>query len=179
MANKHKTIFLDRDGTLNVDVGYLARVEDLEIFPSTRRALELLKGKGYKLAVVTNQSGIGRRFYDERTLGLIHDELQTQVGGLIDGFYFCPHLPDDGCECRKPKLKMIFDADREIGVDLANSWMIGDKLIDMELGFAANLRTAMVRTGYGASDMRSIEREPDIIAENILDVAERILRLES
>jgi D-glycero-D-manno-heptose 1,7-bisphosphate phosphatase len=176
---KHKTIFLDRDGTLNVDVGYLSRVEDLELFPFTREALELLKAAGFKLAVVTNQSGIGRGFYDEETLDAIHAELQRQVGGIIDAFYFCPHLPDVGCECRKPKLKMIEDADRELGVDFPKSWMIGDKVLDIELGFAANVRTAMVGTGYGSWHEAKLVKKPTIAAENVLSAAELIIGSET
>ena len=176
---KHKTVFLDRDGTLNRDVDYLSRVDDLEVFPFTGEALEILKNSGFKLVVVTNQSGIGRGFYNAKTLGDIHDELQSRVAGMIDAFYFCPHLPDAGCECRKPKLKMIKDADGDLGVDFATSWMIGDKLLDMELGIAANVRTALVRTGYGSSHEAILTRRPEIIAENILDAAMRIVELSS
>jgi D-glycero-D-manno-heptose 1,7-bisphosphate phosphatase len=176
---KHKTIFLDRDGTLNVDVDYLSRVDDLEVFPFAGEALEILKTAGHKLVVVTNQSGIGRGYYDEATLALIHDELQRQVGHTIDGFYFCPHVPDAGCECRKPKLKMIADAGRDLDVDFDSSWMIGDKDIDVELGFAANLKTVLVRTGYGRRHESRLVREPDIIAENLLEAAKRIVEFNS
>ena len=178
-SEKHKTIFLDRDGTLNVDVDYLSRIEDLEVFQFTREALEILKSAGFKLVVVTNQSGIARGLYDAKVLGEIHDELQARVSGSIDAFYFCPHLPNAGCECRKPQLKMIKDADRDICVDFDNSWMIGDKVLDMELGVAANVRTALVRTGYGSSHEARLTMKPEIIAENILDAAKRILELTS
>ena len=173
--NRHKTIFLDRDGTLNVDVDYLSRIEDLELFPFTREALEILKKAGYNLVVVTNQSGIGRGFYDAQTLRLIHDELQRKVGGVIDAFYFCPHLPNAGCECRKPKLKMINDAVRDLGVGFDRSWMIGDKDLDIELGIAANVKTALVRTGYGAWHEGALNGRPDMVVDNVLEAAKAIV----
>jgi D-glycero-D-manno-heptose 1,7-bisphosphate phosphatase len=171
----HKTIFLDRDGTLNEDVDFLSRVEDLRLFPFTQQALAILKTAGYQLVVVTNQSGIGRGFYDEEALRSIHDEMQRQLGNMIDNFYFCPHMPDAGCECRKPKLEMIRNAERDLGVDFANSWMIGDKNIDIEFGMAASMKTALVRTGYGRSHEQFLELAPEIVADDLLEVAKLIV----
>ena len=172
---KRKTIFLDRDGTLNKDVDYLSRIEDLQIYPFARPALELLKDEGYLLIVVTNQSGIGRGFYNAAELDLIHHEMQQQLGNTIDAFYHCPHLPDDGCACRKPGLGMIVQAKQDFEIDLSRSWLIGDKALDMETGFAAGMKTAMVRTGYGADHANRLERKADIIAENVFEAAKEIV----
>ena len=163
-----KAVFLDRDGTLIEEVDFLSRVEDLRVFPYTKRALELLKASGFQLFVITNQSGIARGYYSEGAMHSIHEQMQVELGGLIDAFYFCPHLPDAGCECRKPKLKMIDDARSSFGVDLPNSWLIGDKLLDVETARAAGMSAAMVRTGYGKSHEALLEFEPELIVDDLL-----------
>jgi histidinol-phosphate phosphatase family protein len=173
--SKNKSIFLDRDGTLNEDVDFISRVEDLHVFPFAKQALEILKAAGFKLVVVTNQSGIGRGYYDETMLDVIHDEMQRQVGHVIDGFYFCPHLPDAGCECRKPKLEMIRNAERDLRIDVANSWFIGDKDIDIETGRTAAMKTALVRTGYGRMHEGLISIEPEIVADDLFEAAKLII----
>ena len=172
-------IFLDRDGTLVEEVNYLHQPEDMRLFPNTGTALQRLKNAGYLLVVVTNQSGIGRGIYGEDDMHRVHEALQEQVGGLIDGFYHCPHLPCDGCECRKPGLKMIRDAVRDLEIDLDGSWMVGDKKIDVETGRAASLQTALVLTGYGRSHRDSLEGPPDVTADDLGDAAAEILRLTS
>jgi D-glycero-D-manno-heptose 1,7-bisphosphate phosphatase len=172
---KQKTIFLDRDGTLNEDVDFLSRVEELHVFPFTLPALRLLKDAGFQLVVITNQSGIGRGLYDEAALLEIHKEMQRQVEGLIDGFYFCPHLPDAGCDCRKPKLKMIRDAERDLPIDISRSWLIGDKDLDVLTGEAASMRTALVRTGYGKLFEGKFKRRATITADNVFEAAKMIV----
>ena len=174
--SKQKTIFLDRDGTLNEDVDYLSRIEDLNVLPFTLPALKILKSGGYLLLVLTNQSGIGRGLYDERTLNSIHDEMQNRLGHIIDAFYHCPHLPNEGCSCRKPGLGMIEQANKDFDIDFENSWMIGDKALDIETGFAAGLMTALVRTGYGLYHESRLNRKPEFIAENVLEAAEKIVK---
>src|SRR5438045_1342624 len=119
-------IFLDRDGTIVEEVNYLHKPEETVLFPSTGGALRSLHRAGYALVVVTNQSGIGRGIYTTADMDRVHDVIQGQLGGLIDGFYHCPHLPCDDCECRKPGLKMIRDAERDLDLELSRSWFIGD-----------------------------------------------------
>lgn len=167
--------FIDRDGTLVEEVNFLSRVEDLRIFPFTAEALRLLKSSGFRVIVVTNQSGIGRNIYDEASMHSIHQEMQRQLGNLIDGFYFCPHLPCDGCACRKPNLGMIEKACGDFELDLSRSWMIGDKRIDAETGYNAGIQTAMVRTGYGEVHVNEIERKPEIVADDLLQAVTQIL----
>lgn len=167
--------FIDRDGTLIEEVNFLSNVDDLKLFDYTFEALELLKGRGFLIIVITNQSGIGRNIYGEAAMHSIHHELQHQLSDSINAFYFCPHLPDEGCECRKPSLGMIEAACADFTIDLENSWMIGDKKIDVETGFNAGIKTVLVKTGYGWEHAKTLERQPDIIADNLLDAVKQLL----
>jgi D-glycero-D-manno-heptose 1,7-bisphosphate phosphatase len=164
---KRPAIFLDRDGTLVEEVNFLSRVEDLRLFPFSESAVRQLKDAGYLIVVVTNQSGIGRGIYSEADMHAIHEAIQKELNGAIDAFYFCPHLPGSGCECRKPKTGMITAALRDLDIATAGSWMIGDKKIDVETGIAANLRTALVLTGYGAQHRGLLKVEPDLICDDM------------
>lgn len=172
---KRKAVFLDRDGTLIEEVNYLHRVKDLRFFSYTNEAVELLKQNGFLVIVVTNQSGIGRKIFGEAAMREIHFEIQKFLENKIDAFYFCPHLPTAGCFCRKPNLGMIESAIKDFEIDLENSWMIGDKTIDVETGFNAGIKAALVLTGYGQIAVESLERKPDIIAENLLEVVRCVL----
>ena len=172
---KQKAVFLDRDGTLVEEVNYLSRVADLRVFPFSADAVKLLKVNGFLVIVVTNQSGIGRDVYDETSMHAIHDQIQVELAGAIDGFYFCPHLPCDGCRCRKPNLGMIEDACARFEIDLENSWMIGDKMIDVETGHNAGIRNALVLTGYGRQHVKSLEYVPDLIAEDLIHAVKAII----
>lgn len=172
---KKPAVFLDRDGTLIEEVNFLSRVEDLRLFPYTAESVRLLKENGFLVIVVTNQSGIGRGVYDEAAMHAIHDQIQVDLAGAIDGFYFCPHLPCDGCDCRKPGLGMINAALADFEIDMSRSWMIGDKKIDVETGEQANIRTAFVLTGYGQQHKASLQEIPDVIANNLRDAARAIV----
>jgi len=172
---KRPAIFLDRDGTLIEEVNYLHRVEDLRLFPTTNDALAGLKTAGYLLIVVTNQSGIGREVYTEDDMHAIHEAMQEQLGGVIDAFYFCPHLPCDGCKCRKPEVGMIESAMADLEIDLENSWMVGDKNIDVLVGQAARLKTALVLTGYGRAHRETLQIQPEIVAADLAVVAREIV----
>ena len=172
---KQKTIFIDRDGTLIEEVNFLHRVEDLRYFSFTDEAVKLLKEHGFLVIVVTNQSGIGRGIYTENDMHTVHEQIQTDLTEKLDAFYFCPHLPDEGCACRKPNLGMIEQAMNDFAIDLENSWMIGDKVLDAETGFNAGIKTALVLTGYGSKDVEKLTRKPDLIAENLLEAVKQIL----
>ncbi len=170
-----KAAFIDRDGTLIEEVNFLSRVEDLKIFDYTLEALDLLRASGFGIFVVTNQSGIGRKLYDEAAMHSIHEAMSERLENRIDAFYFCPHLPDAGCECRKPNLGMIEAAQSEFEFDLAGSWMIGDKGLDVETGVNAGISTAMVMTGYGTKHLIGLDVQPDIVADNLLEAVRRIV----
>ena len=137
------TIFLDRDGTLNEEVHYLHRTEDLRFLPTVIEALRLWNQAGFRVVVVTNQAGVARGYYSEEDVRKLHD-------------YYCPHHPEYGvgcykkqCRCRKPDTGMFEQAERDEAVDKNHSYMIGDKWIDIESGFRFGLTTALVGTGYG------------------------------
>jgi D-glycero-D-manno-heptose 1,7-bisphosphate phosphatase len=170
-----KCIFIDRDGTLIEEVNFLHRVEDLRFFDYTDESVKLLKKHGFLVVIATNQSGIGRGIYTENQMREVHDAIQNQLTEKIDAFYFCPHLPDEGCVCRKPNLGMIEQARKDFAIDLNESWMIGDKVLDVELGHNAKIKTALVKTGYGKKDAEKLQKQPDIIAETLIDVVRFII----
>lgn len=168
-------IFLDRDGTLVEEVNYLSRVEDLRLFPASSTAIRELKEAGFLVIVVTNQSGIGRGIFDEQAMHNVHNQIQVELNGAIDAFYFCPHLPCDGCVCRKPGLGMIRSAQADFEIDVSRSWIVGDKKIDVETGQAAGVRTALVLTGYGSRHRDTLRLAPDLICDHLGVAAEKIL----
>jgi len=171
-TKSRKAAFIDRDGTLVEEVNFLSRLEDLRLFSYTAEAVRLLRDDGFLIVVVTNQSGIGRRIFEESAMRAIHEKIQSDL--TLDAFYFCPHLPTDGCRCRKPNLGMIEQASKDFAIDLENSWMIGDKTIDVETGFNAGVKTALVLTGYGQKAEKELKRKPDVIAENLLEAVKMI-----
>ena len=172
-------VFVDRDGTLIEDLDYLADPAKMRVFDFSREALDLLRDHGYLIIVVTNQSGVARGLLTEFDVRSVHAALSESMPGLIDGYYFCPHGPNDGCKCRKPALGMIEDALNDQAIDIVNSWMIGDKKIDIETGFNAGMSTALVMTGYGERQVRELDRLPDIVADNVLAAAKEIVARES
>lgn len=129
-----KAVFLDRDGTINRDVPYCSRPEDLELLPTVAEGIKLLNEHGFKVVVVTNQSGIARGYFTEETLSQIHQKMLAdlaQYGAFIDAIYYCPHHPDEHCQCRKPNTAGFEQVARELDIDLKASFVIGDKLRDM------------------------------------------------
>lgn len=171
---KRPAVFLDRDGTLIDEVNYLSRVEDLRMFPYAPEAIKLLKSHGFQIIVITNQSGIGRGVFDRQAMHAIHEKIQEDLAGSIDAFYFCPHMPDDACLCRKPNIGMIEAASRDREIDLNGSWMIGDKKIDVETGKNAGISTVLVLTGYGMKHKALLKDEPDLVAADLLAAARHI-----
>jgi D-glycero-D-manno-heptose 1,7-bisphosphate phosphatase len=146
---KSPAVFIDRDGTIMHDADYCSDPAQVQIFRGVREALQRLKMKGFKLFIITNQSGIGRGFFSVDQYRAVEAEVLRQLGnGLIDATYFCPDVPDRPSKCRKPAPGMILDAARDHHVDLSSSFFIGDKEIDAECGHNAGVRTIRVRTGF-------------------------------
>jgi D-glycero-D-manno-heptose 1,7-bisphosphate phosphatase len=146
-------VFLDRDGTLMRDVDYCGDPREVEVFPQAAEALRRLKRNGYRLIVVTNQSGIGRGYFSEADYRAVEAEFLRQLGdGLIDASYFCADLPTTNSIRRKPGPGMIFEAQRDHRLNLRWSFLVGDKASDIGCGRNAGVRTILVRTGYGASE---------------------------
>lgn len=163
-------VFLDRDGTLMRDVEYCSDPARVEIFPGVPAALRKLKAAGFKLIVITNQSGIGRGYFGEEDYRAVEAEVQRQLP-MLDATYFCPHRPKDGCACRKPKPEMILHAQREHQLDLNRSYLIGDKELDAECGRKAGVRTILVRTGLEPPNEESSVADLAAAAEIILNRA--------
>ncbi len=175
---KQKAVFLDRDGTICEEVNYLSRPEDLKLFPFSAEAVRLLNESDFLVILITNQSGIARGFFDEKTLQKIHSKLKKELAesnAKLDAIYFCPHNQADNCDCRKPKTGMIEQAKQDFSLDIENSWMIGDKVIDVETGFNAKLKTALVLTGYGQSEVEKLKKKPNLIEENLLQSAKMLI----
>lgn len=165
-------VFFDRDGTLMEDVDYCADPRDVRVFRGAAEALRRLKDGGFRLIVITNQSGIGRGYFNEEAYRAVDAELRRQLGDqLIDASYHCPHAPEERCGCRKPSPQMIRDAAREHEIDLTRSFFVGDKASDIESGCAAGVRTILVRTGYGAAQTCA----PDWTTDGLQSAVEIIL----
>jgi D-glycero-D-manno-heptose 1,7-bisphosphate phosphatase len=150
--NERRFVLIDRDGTINVEVNYLSDPDQLELYPGVGQAIRRLNKLGLGVAVVTNQSGVARGYFDLARLEEIHTRLYALLeaeGAAIDGIYICPHAPEDDCDCRKPLPGMVDQAVAEHHFDPARSFMIGDKTVDVDLGRAVGATTFLVRTGHG------------------------------
>jgi heptosyltransferase-2 len=177
------TIFLDRDGTLNEDPGYLKSASELKLLPGVAAALARLKAAGARLVVVTNQSGVGRGFFSLKDLEAVHARLEgllEQGDAALDAIYFCPHHPDDGCRCRKPATGMVDRAVTELQVDLRNAYVVGDHASDIQLAKAAGMKSVLVTSGTvdqpALTMLRAAGALPDMVAPSMADAAECILR---
>lgn len=172
-------VLLDRDGTIIVEKNYLSAVNDLELLPGAVEGLRILHDAGFGLIVVTNQSGIARGKLTLETLAGIHAELERRLaaGGVhIEAFYQCPHLPEDECDCRKPKPLLAERAAADFGFELSRAFVIGDKPCDIDLGKNAGARTILVRTGYGREyEARGVRA--DFVADDLVEAARWVRRM--
>lgn len=174
-------VFIDRDGTLNVDKNYLHRFEDWEWIPGAVEAIKAFNEAGFLVIVISNQAGVAQGMYSEADINLLHAHVDDELRRLdarIDAYYYCPHHPEFGeeraCDCRKPAPGMLLRAADDLAIDLSRSWMIGDKLIDVEAGHAANVATILVRTGYG--DNEAVLSGPgQVIVDNLLVACQYVL----
>ncbi len=179
-----RAVFLDRDGTINEEVGYLSDPRQVTLIPGAAEALARLRKAGFKLVVVTNQSGVARGYLGEDDLRKVNDELARLLAGhgvAIDAYYHCPHHPDftGECACRKPKPGMARKAARELGLDTARSYFVGDKTTDVELGINAGGKSVLVLTGFGKDERRLLDAKgirPDMISDGLPEAADWILR---
>jgi D-glycero-D-manno-heptose 1,7-bisphosphate phosphatase len=173
-------VLLDRDGTVVVDRGYLSDPDELELIRGAGPALARLREQGLGLVIVSNQSGIGRGFLDEADLERIHArlaELLAKDGTALDGIYWCPHLPTDRCACRKPETALVARAAAEHGFDPAESFVVGDKACDIELGRRVGATTILVRTGYGEEASADPSVDADHIVADLPEAADLIGQL--
>ncbi len=190
---KNTAIFLDRDGTINVEVGYLDSEDKLSILPEAYEAVRRINESGPKAIVVTNQAGVAKGLFSEDFVRRIHEEISTRLsqrGASIDGFYYCPHHPTEGrepyrrvCACRKPEPGLLLQAARDFDIDLARSYMIGDRYRDIETAHRVGAKGVLVLTGYGQDllqeagpDAANAHNAPDYIAADILAAVNWILK---
>jgi D-glycero-D-manno-heptose 1,7-bisphosphate phosphatase len=171
-----RAVFIDRDGTIMEDCDYCADPRDVRIYPGVSEALQRLKSRGFRLIVITNQSGIGRGLFTLDQYRAVEAEVSRQLGkGLIDATYFCPDAPGQHSTCRKPAPGMIVEAARDYQIDLSHSFLIGDKEIDVECAHNAGVRAIRVQTGIERDTEESmadwIARDVPAAAEMILDGA--------
>lgn len=184
----NKAVFIDRDGTINVEVDYLRSVDKLVLIDKAAEALKLLKDSGFLVIIITNQSGIARGYFSEEDLGLLHDELLKRLNingqALVDDIYFSPFHTDGTIEkytkdsdCRKPAAGMVIKAKEKYNIDLESSYMIGDSFADMKLAENAGLKSFLVKTGYGEKTYEKCKDEnviPYRYVKNIYEASEII-----
>lgn len=183
-----KSVFLDRDGTINEDPGYLSKIEQFIFLPQALEALKALQEAGFALVVITNQSGIARGYFTVEDLDKVHnhmEELLSQAGIKLGGIYYCPHHPEKGlpeyvqqCSCRKPGIALLQKAAEELNLDLVQSYMVGDKLSDIGAGQQAGCKTVLVLTGEGKKTLAkkaNWQYQPTEVAANLYQAAQWIL----
>ena len=190
MADLKPVVFLDRDGTINYDAGYINDVDNFVMYPYAAQAIRMLNINGFLVVVITNQSGLARGFFTEETLEEIHNKMTSDLlkqGAKIDGIYFCPHDPNAKvekdkavCKCRKPETGLIDAALKELPVDKSKMYFIGDKHSDIMAGYKSGCKTIMVKTGYGKGDLlhksQKWEVKPDTVADTLLDAVKLIVK---
>lgn len=167
MTTLNKAVFTDRDDTINRDVRYCSRPEDFELLPGVGPGIRLLNQAGFKVVVTTNQSGITRGYFTEEMLERIHQKMIDELakyGACVDAIYYCPHHPDEGCDCRKPKPKLAYQAINDLNIDTSQSYTIGDRLMDAELARAIGCKSVMVPSEPGKEELKNSSIFPDYIA---------------
>lgn len=171
-------VFLDRDGTLNVESGYVHRWEDWEWIPGAIDAITRLNRMGLLVVVVSNQAGVARGYYDEAAIQRLHDAANRDLahyGARIDAYYYCPHHPECGeirnCACRKPAPGLLIQAAHDLDIDLARSWLVGDKATDIEAGIAAGVSPILVETGYGEKERMLVKGKVTCVRDLLCAVA--------
>ena len=185
---KRRAVFMDRDGTISDEVGYVNHVSRFRVFEYSADAVRTLNDNGWLAVLVTNQAGVARGYFTEDMIGTVHEALEASLaagGARLDGIYYCAHHPSVGdppyrvdCNCRKPKPGLIQRAAYDLEIDLSESWMIGDRFSDIDLARNAGVHSAFVLSGYGRGEwehQRGVwEHQPELIAEDLLEAVRTI-----
>ena len=183
-------VFIDRDGTISEEVGYVNHISRYQVYPWTAEAIRNFNEAGLKAIVVTNQAGVARGYFTEEMVKQVHEKLATEMtraGARFDAIYYCPHHPSVGeppyrqtCNCRKPKIGMLQRAAAEFGIDVAQSFVIGDRYGDIELAQNAGARSIFVLSGYGLGEYeyqrQNWKWQPDCVAKDLLEASRVVLR---
>ena len=187
--NFFPVVFIDRDGTINIDGGYINDPDNFIMYPYASQAVRMLNVNGFLAVVITNQSGLARGFFTEEVMNNIHEKMNNifkMQGAYIDGLYFCPHDPNAKiekykavCKCRKPETGLIENAIKDLPIDTNRMYFIGDKHSDIMAGHKSGCKTIMVKTGYGKGDLlhksSKWEVKPDKVCDNLLKAVKIIL----
>jgi D-glycero-D-manno-heptose 1,7-bisphosphate phosphatase len=185
-----RAVFVDRDGVISEEVGYLGDRDHLRLIPQSADAVKLINQSGLKIIVITNQSGVARGYFSEEMLGHIHrkmERLLSDQGACLDGIYYCPHHPEGTveayrreCACRKPAAGLLIQAAEEHAIDVASSYLVGDKRTDIECAHRAGAKGILVLTGYGEDELSKIESttlaQPAYVAADLLDAVQWIIK---
>jgi D-glycero-D-manno-heptose 1,7-bisphosphate phosphatase len=186
---KRPAVFIDRDGTISEEVGYVNHPSRFQLYPYSFEAIRLLNDENWLAIVITNQAGIARGYFSEDVVKQIHEQMMRKMDEArvrLDAIYYCAHHPTVGeppyrldCNCRKPKAGLIERAARDFEIDLPSSWMIGDRYSDIELARNAGLNSAFVLSGYGRGEWEyqrtGWQHQPDLVSENLLESVKQIL----
>ena len=189
MGSPNRAVFLDRDGTINEEMGYINHIDRFALLPRTAEAIRLINASGLKAVVVTNQSGVARGMFPESLVAEVHRKMEDLLRAgraYIDGIYYCPHHPDFGppeyrkrCSCRKPATGLIERACNELNIDPTQSYMVGDRIMDVEFGHKIGAKGILVLTGYGKGELTYCNGqwggEPDFIAEDLYAAVQWII----
>jgi len=191
---KNKAIFIDRDGTVNEEVGYLNHIDRFKLLPRTTDAVRLINRSLFKAVLITNQAGVAKGYFPEELVIKIHEKLKAlleEEGSHLDGIYYCPHHPEGvvekyriRCSCRKPEPGLLLKAASDLDIALARSYLIGDKISDVQMARSVGAKGILVLTGYGRGEVENFSKEwgdaekPDYIAEDLFDAVEWILDIE-
>lgn len=193
ISHKRPAVFIDRDGTISEEVGYVNHPSRYRVFPYAAQAVRLLNEAGWLAVLVTNQAGVARGYFAEQMIADVHQILTDELrrgGARLDAIYCCPHHPSVGedkykvdCDCRKPKPGLILRAAKDLDIDLTKSWMLGDRYSDVQLAHNARVRAGFVLSGYGRGEYEyqrdAWRTQPDLIAEDLLAAVREILRRDS
>jgi len=185
MTGKNKAVFMDRDGTIIEDTGYIDSPERVKFLPGSIEAIKRLKDAGYKVVIISNQAGIARGLLTEDMLQTIDKYIHKKIlsgGTHIDGSYYCPHHPEHGvypyrqaCECRKPHTGLVKKAAKEHDLDLSKSFMVGDHSSDIETAKRAGIKSVFVLTGHGPKEKENLKEKPDHFAADLMEAVKWIL----
>jgi len=177
----NRAVFIDRDGTINVNVEYLDTPDNFRMYPTVGEGIKQLRDKGFKIIVVTNQSGIARGYFSHETLEKIHRRMKDEFnkhGVTIDAIYYCPHHPDENCSCRKPKIGMLEKAIKDFDIDARHSFFIGDRMLDVETGYKVGCKTVLVpeRKDLVGQERKESIIEPDYVCDDFISGVKWILK---
>lgn len=171
-------VFLDRDGTLNEDTGYIGNPDNVRLLPGAAEAVKKLNRAGVKVIIITNQSGVNRGYFTLEDLNAVNSRLLGLLrleGATVDGIYYCPHRPDENCPCRKPGAGLLSRAALEHGIDVLSSYVVGDKVCDAALARNAGAKAVLVLTGMGKEEEKKLPAPPDFTAKDVLEAVMWIL----